>query len=87
MGASVANLWQLLSKDFLSLILLACVMAIPLAYYFARDWLQNYDYRTDLHWWIFALAGLGALIITIITVSYQAIKAAQVNPVKSLRSE
>nr|WKN36553.1 ABC transporter permease [Tunicatimonas sp. TK19036] len=87
LGASVANLWQLLSKDFLGLILLACVMAIPLAYYFARDWLQNYDYRTDLHWWIFALAGLGALIITIITVSYQAIKAAQVNPVKSLRSE
>ncbi|MEQ9438734.1 MAG: ABC transporter permease [Cyclobacteriaceae bacterium] len=87
LGASITNLWQLLSKDFLGLILLACVMAIPLAYYFARDWLQNYDYRTDLHWWIFALAGLGALMVTIITVSYQAIKAAQLNPVKSLRSE
>ncbi|MGB3588001.1 MAG: FtsX-like permease family protein, partial [Tunicatimonas sp.] len=87
LGASVVNLWQLLSKDFLSLILIACLVAIPLAYYFARDWLQNYDYRTDLNWWVFGAAAGGALIITIATVSYQTVKAALANPVKSLRSE
>ncbi|MEM8969542.1 MAG: FtsX-like permease family protein, partial [Bacteroidota bacterium] len=87
LGASVTNLWQLLSKDFLGLILIACLVAIPLAYYFARDWLQNYDYRTDLHWWVFAAAAGGALLITILTVSFQTIKASTVNPVKSLRSE
>jgi ABC-type antimicrobial peptide transport system permease subunit len=87
LGASVANLWQLLSKDFLGLILIACLIAIPLAYYFARDWLQNYEYRTELHWWVFAAAALGALVITLLTVSYQTIRAALTNPVKSLRSE
>ena len=87
LGASVGNLWQLLSKDFLGLILIACLVAIPLAYYFARDWLQNYEYRTELHWWIFAAAAFGALIITLLTVSYQTVKAALMNPVKSLRSE
>ncbi|WKN41406.1 ABC transporter permease [Tunicatimonas pelagia] len=87
LGASVANLWQLLSKDFLGLILIACLLAIPLAYYFARDWLQNYEYRTDLNWWVFATAALGALLVTLLTVSYQTIKASTVNPVKSLRSE
>ena len=87
LGASVASLWQLLSKDFLGLILIACLLAIPLAYYFARDWLQNYEYRTELHWWVFALAGLGAIVITLLTVSYQTVRAALMNPVKSLRSE
>ena len=87
LGASVTNLWQLLSRDFLGLILIACLVAIPLAYYFGRDWLQNYDYRTDLHWWVFAAAAGGALVITIATVSYQTIKASTINPVKSLRSE
>ncbi|MEM6843051.1 MAG: ABC transporter permease [Bacteroidota bacterium] len=87
LGASVTNLWQLLSKEFLGLILIACLVAIPLAYYFARDWLQNYEYRTDLNWWIFAVAALGALLVTLLTVSYQTIKASTVNPVKSLRSE
>ncbi len=76
LGASVKNLWQLLSKDFLGLILIACLVAIPLAYYFARDWLQNYDYRTDLNWWIFAIAAFGALLITLLTVSFQTVKAA-----------
>ena len=87
LGASVVNLWRLLSKDFLGLILIACLIAVPLAYYFARDWLQNYEYRTELPWWIFAAAALGALIITLLTVSYQAIRAATANPVRSLRSE
>ena len=87
LGASVASLWQLLSKDFLGLILIACLLAIPLAYYFAHDWLQNYEYRTELHWWVFAVAGSGALVITLLTVSYQTVRAALMNPVKSLRSE
>ncbi len=87
LGASVTNLWQLLSRDFLGLILIACLVAIPFAYYFGSDWLQNYDYRTDLHWWVFAAAAGGALVITVATVSFQTIKASTVNPVKSLRSE
>ncbi len=87
LGASVAQLWQLLSRDFVVLILIACLVAIPVAYYFAHDWLQDYEYRTELHWWIFVGAGLGALLITLITVSYQTVRAALTNPVKSLRSE
>jgi len=87
LGASVASLWQLLSRDFIGLVVLSCLIAIPLAYYFAHDWLQNYNYRTDLHWWVFAVAAGGALVITIATVSFQTIKASTVNPVNSLRSE
>ncbi len=87
LGASVAQLWQLLSRDFVVLVVISCLLAIPLAYYFAHDWLQSYAYRTELHWWIFAAAVFGALVITLLTVSYQTIKAALMNPVKSLRSE
>ncbi|MCS3795041.1 ABC transporter permease [Niastella sp. OAS944] len=86
-GASVFNLWQLLSKDFVVLVILSCCIAIPVAYYFMNNWLQKYQYRTDMSWWIFAVAVLGALIITLFTVSFQAIKAAITNPVKSLRTE
>ena len=86
-GASVFNLWTLLSKDFVALVIIACTVAIPLAWYGMYQWLQKYDYRTDISWWIFAAAILGAMIITLATVSYQAIKAATANPVKSLRSE
>jgi ABC-type antimicrobial peptide transport system permease subunit len=87
LGASVASLWGLLSKDFVVLVLIAFAIATPLAYYFLSGWLQNYTYRTSLSWWVFALAGGGALLITLLTVSFQAIKAALHNPVKSLRSE
>ncbi len=87
LGASVGQLWQLLSKDFVLLVLISCLIAAPLAYYFLHGWLQNYEYRTDISWWIFVLAGLGALGITLLTVSFQTIKAALSNPVKSLRSE
>ena len=87
LGASVASLWKLLSKDFVFLVLIALLIASPLAWYFMDGWLQKYDYRTDLSWWIFASAGAGALIITLLTVSFQAIKAALMNPVKALRSE
>jgi putative ABC transport system permease protein len=87
LGASVANLWQLLSKDFVVLVAVSCLIASPIAYYFMNNWLQKYTYRTDIYWWIFAAAGGGALLITVLTVSFQAIKAAVANPVKSLRTE
>lgn len=87
LGASVFNLWKLLSKEFIALVLISCVVAAPLASYFLNKWLLNYSYRTNISWWIFIAAGTGALIISLLTVSYQAIKAALMNPVKSLRTE
>ncbi|GAB3916365.1 ABC transporter permease [Larkinella terrae] len=87
LGASVANLWQLLSKDFVVLVVISCLIAGPLAGYFMDAWLQKYTYRDNIAWWIFAVSGVGALMLTLLTVSYQAVKAALVNPVKSLRSE
>jgi putative ABC transport system permease protein len=87
LGASIYNLWQMLSKDFVTLVIISCVIAIPLAWYFLHEWLQRYTYRTDISWWIFIIASVGALLITMATVSFQAIKAAAANPVKSLRSE
>ena len=87
LGASVFNLWGLLSKDFVTMVLISFVIATPIAYYFMHNWLQNYQYRTELSWWIFAAAGFGALLITLLTISFQAIKAAIANPVKSLRTE
>jgi putative ABC transport system permease protein len=87
LGASVANLWQMLSFDFVVLVIVACVIAGPIAWYFMNGWLQNYAYHDELSWWIFAATGLGALVVTLLTVSYQAIRAALLDPVKSLRSE
>jgi putative ABC transport system permease protein len=87
LGASVLNLWGLLSKDFVLLVMTAFAIATPIAYYFLDNWLQKYAYRTEISWWIFVASGAGALIITLLTVSYQSIKAALMNPVKSLRSE
>ena len=87
LGASVLNLWSLLSKDFIVLVVIAFFIASPIAYYFLSGWLQRYEYRTDMSWWIFAVSGMGALVITLLTVSFQSIKAALMNPVKSLRSE
>jgi len=87
MGASVVNLWGMLSKDFVVLVIISLLIAMPVAFYFMNSWLQKYDYRTDIAWWIFAASGVGALVITLATVSYQSIKAALANPVKSLRSE
>jgi len=87
LGASVFSLWRLLSKDFVIMVLIALLIATPIAYYFMHNWLQNYEYRTTLAWWIFAAAGTSALLITLVTVSFQAIKAAVANPVKSLRTE
>ena len=87
LGASVFNLWGLLSKDFVMMVLISFLIAAPVAYYFMHNWLQNYQYRTNLSWWIFAASGTGALMITVLTVSFQSIKAAMANPVKSLRTE
>jgi ABC-type antimicrobial peptide transport system permease subunit len=87
LGASIFNLWRLLSKDFVLLILISLVIASPIAYYFMHNWLQNYQYRSGMEWWIFAVTAAGALLITLLTVSYQSVKAALANPIKSLRSE
>jgi putative ABC transport system permease protein len=87
LGASVFNLWGMLSKDFVLLVIISLVIATPIAYYFMQNWLQNYQYRSNITWWIFAVTAAGAMTITLLTVSYQSIKAALANPVKSLRSE
>ncbi len=87
LGATVFNLWKLLSKDFVTLVILSCCISIPLAWYFLHAWLEKYEYRTTLSWWVFAAAGGGALVITLLTVSFQSIKAAIANPVRSLRAE
>ena len=87
LGATIFNVWKLLSKEFIVLVTISLLIAIPVAYYFMHNWLQNYEYRSPLSWWIFASAGFGAVLITILTVSFHAIKAAMANPVKSLRSE
>ncbi len=87
LGASVLNVWSLLSKDFILLVIFSLVISVPVAYYLMHGWLQNYTYHTDLTWWIFVAAAVGAMLITLLTVSFQAIKAAITNPVKSLRTE
>ena len=87
LGASVHGITRLLSKDFLKLVFISCLIAFPIAGWIMHNWLQSYEYRTNLSWWIFAAAGVGALSITLLTVSFQAIKAAIANPIESLRSE
>ncbi len=87
LGARVVNLWALLSSDFLKLVILSCIVSMPLSYFFMSRWLQNYTFHTSLSIWIFIAAGAGMLSITLATVSFQAIKAAMMNPVSSLRSE
>lgn len=87
LGASVSGIAGLISKDFLQLVLWSCLVAFPLAYWSMHDWLKKYQYRIDINWWVFAIAGIVAIVIALITVSFQSIKAAIANPVKSLRSE
>jgi putative ABC transport system permease protein len=87
LGASVANIAAMLSKDFIALILAAIVIATPIAFYIMHQWLQDFVYRTQITWWIFAAAGLVAIMVGLLTVSFQAIKAAIANPVRSLRTE
>ncbi|SEL54545.1 ABC transporter permease [Parapedobacter koreensis] len=87
LGASVASLVGMLNREFVILVLVSCAVAFPIAWWLMSDWLSDYQYHTDLHWWVFALAGVGALVIALLTVSSQAIKAALMNPTKSLRDE
>jgi putative ABC transport system permease protein len=87
LGASVFTLWRLLSKEFVALVVISIAVATPVAWYFMHNWLHNYTYRTNMSWWIFAAAGMGALLVTLLTVSFQSIKAALMNPIRSLRTE
>ncbi|HEX5171495.1 MAG TPA: FtsX-like permease family protein [Cyclobacteriaceae bacterium] len=86
-GASVFSLWKMLSKDFIVLVIISSIISIPIGWYLLSNWLQNYSYRVEISWWTFAVSVGGAVFITILTVSYQAIKAALMNPINSLRSE
>jgi putative ABC transport system permease protein len=86
-GASVTGIVYLLSKNYLKLVVVANLFAWPIAWYAMHKWLQNFAYRIDMSWWIFALAGGIALVIALLTVSWQAIRAATANPVESLRYE
>ncbi|OJV13639.1 MAG: hypothetical protein BGO21_04950 [Dyadobacter sp. 50-39] len=87
LGASVAGIVSLISKDFVKLVVIAIVVASPLAWYALQKWLETYPYRISIHWWVFAASGLAALAVTIGTVSFQAIRAATADPVRSLRNE
>jgi predicted permease len=87
LGASVTGITTLLSKDFLKLVALSCVVAFPVAWWMMTQWLQNYKYRIEINAWIFLVAGMSALLIALITISFQSIRAAIANPVKSLRAE
>jgi putative ABC transport system permease protein len=87
MGATVSSLWQMLSIDFVVLVIISCGLAIPTSFYLMSNWLNQYQYRAEISWWIILLACMAAIVITVLTVSYQAVKAAMMNPVKSLRSE
>jgi putative ABC transport system permease protein len=87
LGASVPGIASLLSIHFLKLVLVAILIAVPLATYFMNQWLSKFAYKVEIEWWMFALAGVATMIIALITVSFQSIKSAMVNPVKSLRTE
>ena len=87
LGASVQNVLLLVSKDFLLLVGIAFLISVPVTWWAMHNWLQDFAYRINIQWWVFILAGFVAILISIITISFQAIKAAIANPVKSLRSE
>ena len=87
LGASVISVTKMLSKDFIKLVFISCLVAFPLSWWAMNKWLQSFAYRINISWWIFAVAGITAILIALLTVSFQAIKAAIANPVDSLRSE
>jgi ABC-type antimicrobial peptide transport system permease subunit len=87
LGASARGLAGLLSKDFLQLVSISCIIAFPIAWWMMHSWLSDFEYRVHISWWIFLGAGILAILIALLTVSFQAIKAAMANPVKSLRNE
>ena len=87
LGASVARITTLLSKELITLVVISFIIATPVAYWGMSKWLMDYSYRVSISWWVFALAGFIAVVIAFATISFQSIKAALANPVKSLRSE
>jgi putative ABC transport system permease protein len=87
LGASIPGIVQMLSKDFLVLVLIAAIIAFPVAWWAMHKWLLDFAYRVNIGWWVFAAAGVAALVIALITISFQSIKAAIANPVRSLRTE
>jgi putative ABC transport system permease protein len=87
LGATVFNLWGLLSKDFMLMVIISIVIAAPIAYYFMNNWLQSYKYHSNMAWWTFAVTAAGAMAVTLLTTSYQSIKAALANPTKSLKAD
>jgi ABC-type antimicrobial peptide transport system permease subunit len=87
LGASIGGLAGLLSKEFLQLVIISCLIAFPVAWWAMKGWLQDYEYRTTIHWWVFAIAGAIALVIALVTVSFKAMQTALENPIKALRSE
>jgi putative ABC transport system permease protein len=87
LGASVLSITTMLSKDFLKLVVVAIVIALPVAWYFMHDWLRDFAYRIDIGWWVFVMTAIAALLIALATISFQAVKAALANPVKNLRTE
>jgi putative ABC transport system permease protein len=87
LGAGIANIVLLLCRDFVALVILALMIASPVAWYFANNWLQGFVYRISIEWWVFVLAGLGAVSLALLTISFQTIRAALANPVRTLRSE
>jgi putative ABC transport system permease protein len=87
LGASIGSIIVILTRDFVKLVLIAAIIAFPIAWWAMHNWLQNFAYHVDIQWWVFALAGITAIAIALLTISYQTIKAALMNPVKSLKSE
>jgi putative ABC transport system permease protein len=87
LGAKVSSIVALLSKDFLKLVLIATIIAFPIAWYAISQWLQGFAYRVTIQWWVFLTAAVLAAVVALATISFQAIKAAMANPVDSLRSE
>ena len=87
LGASTLYIWQLLSKDFVLLVLIACIIAIPISWYLMNNWLRTYQYKINIGVGVFALVMVASVVITLLTVSFQAIRAALANPAKSLRTE
>jgi putative ABC transport system permease protein len=87
LGATMADLVKLLTTDFVRLVVLACFIAFPIAWYTSNKWLEDFTYRIDIQWWMFTVAGLVAIAIALLTIGFQSIKAALSNPVDSLRSE
>ncbi|MNE96888.1 hypothetical protein D3C80_1951590 [compost metagenome] len=87
LGASIPEIVKVLSVDFLKLVIIAAVIAFPVAWYVMHQWLQDFAYRIAIQWWVLAISGIAAILIALITISFQSVKAAMANPVKSLRSE